>query len=251
MTRPHRLFAALPLLFALTLSAEPLQILVEDAASPWSRPDGSGYANTIVREAFLARGIAIDLMVVPYARCKARVMSGEAVACFNMAWEPSLQGLVSFSDQPLYTSEAQVFTTASPTPAHPQSLSELPAGSHFGLVNGYEYPPEVMAALRRFSIDYSNNETTLLKKLALRRIRYAVLVTDPKKQAAQLITQAGIAPGRVRYLFTAGSQGVYIGFSRRHPQGNAARLTFNEGMDSISSRLPQLLQADNPATQLR
>lgn len=251
MTRPYWLCAALPLLFALTLGAQPLQILVEDAASPWSRPDGTGYANTIVREAFRARGVAIELLVVPYARCKASVMSGEAAACFNMAWEPSLQGLVSFADQPLYTSEAQVFTASSRTPSPPQSLSAVPAGSLFGLVNGYEYPPEVMAVLRRFDIDYSNNETTLLKKLALRRIQYAVLVTDPKKQAAQLIAQAGIAPGRLRYLFTAGSQGVYIGFSSSHPEGNAARQIFNEGMNSISNRLPQLLQADNQPARLR
>lgn len=245
MIRTYSLCATLSFLFALTTAAQQLQILVEDAAGPWSRPDGTGYANTIVREAFLASGITIQLVVVPYARCKASVISGDAAACFNMAWEPSLQGLVTFAEQPLYTSEAQVFTTDPHSTERPQSLNGIPSGSRIGLVNGYEYPPEVMVALRRFNIDYSNNESSLLKKLVLRRIQYAVLVTDPKKQVTQLIANAGISPGLIRYLFTAGRQGVYIGFSNRHPEGSMARLAFNKGMNGIRSRLPKLLQADN------
>ncbi|WP_174875006.1 substrate-binding periplasmic protein [Vogesella oryzae] len=248
MRRLRLLLAAMLLSASLPLAAQTLKIMVEDAASPWSNPDGSGYANFIVREAFQSQGIDIELQVVPYARCKASVQSGESVACFNMAWEPSLQDQVIFADQPLYTSEARVFSSSSRSGGAPHSLAAIPAGSSIGLVNGYEYPPALMAAISRLTIDYSNNETTLLRKLALRRIRYAVLVTDPKKQAAQLIAQAGILPGQVRYLFTAGSQGVYIGFSVRHPDGEFARQQFNDGMSKIGSHIQQLLLRDIPAT---
>ena len=37
--------------------APPLEVAVEDAADVWSRADGTGYANDIVRAAFRAGGI--------------------------------------------------------------------------------------------------------------------------------------------------------------------------------------------------
>jgi hypothetical protein len=55
---------------------ETLTIMVEDAAAPWSRSDGTGYANDVVVAAFKEMGVEIQLRVVPYSRCKYLVLSG-------------------------------------------------------------------------------------------------------------------------------------------------------------------------------
>ena len=39
------------------MPANALEIAVEDDAAPWSQPDGTGYANDLVRAAFAAVGI--------------------------------------------------------------------------------------------------------------------------------------------------------------------------------------------------
>ncbi|MET0859109.1 MAG: hypothetical protein ABWY27_20345, partial [Telluria sp.] len=80
-----------------------LQILVEDAASPWSNHDGHGYANDLVRAAFAAAGVDVELVVVPYARCKAMVMQGSTVACFSMSASPELANRVRFSAKQLFS----------------------------------------------------------------------------------------------------------------------------------------------------
>ncbi|MEQ6291257.1 transporter substrate-binding domain-containing protein [Vogesella sp. GCM10023246] len=238
------LLALLPLSLA---HAAPLPVMVEDAASPWSNSNGSGYANAIVRAAFDAAGVPIKLIVVPYARCKASVLAGEAAACFNMAWEPALRGQVTFSSQPIFSSEARVYTASGNTRAGAASLDEIPAGSSIGLVNGYEYPRSLDSIGSRLRIDYANNESMLLRKLLAGRIQYAVLIIDAKKTEQRLLTGAGIAPQQLRYLFTAGSQGSYIGFSSKHPQGERARLRFEQGMQQIRARIPQIIAGDGAA----
>src|SRR4051812_32252616 len=74
-----------------------LDIMVEDAAAPWSRPDGRGYSNDIVRAAFRAALVDVRLIVVPYARCKRMVSTGRVAACFNMSWDSRLSGQVVFA----------------------------------------------------------------------------------------------------------------------------------------------------------
>ena len=78
-----------------------LEIYVENAADPFSRPDGTGYANDVVRAAFEAVGVRIKFTVVPYSRCKYKVLSGEAAACVSMSWDPSFEGRIRFADTPL------------------------------------------------------------------------------------------------------------------------------------------------------
>src|SRR3954453_2238945 len=78
-----------------------LEIYVENAADPFSRPDGTGYANDVVCAALAAVGVRITLKVVPYTRCKYKVLSGEAAACVSMSWDPSFEGRVKFADTPL------------------------------------------------------------------------------------------------------------------------------------------------------
>ena len=71
---------------------EPLEIHVENAADPFSRPDGTGYANDVVRAAFESVGVRVKFTVVPYARCKYKVLSGAAAVCVSMSWDPSFEG---------------------------------------------------------------------------------------------------------------------------------------------------------------
>src|SRR5499433_2311933 len=89
---PGTLILLVLVLFAARSSAEAqtksLVLAVEDDASPWSRPDGSGYANDVVRAAFKAVGVAVELQVVPYARCKRMALRGEVAGCFNMSPSP-------------------------------------------------------------------------------------------------------------------------------------------------------------------
>lgn len=214
------------------LQAEPLEIMVEDDAAPWSRADGDGHANAVVRAAYAASKTDIKLSVVPYARCKQMVINGLAPACFSMAWEPALQGKVVFAKAPLYEAYARFYFSAKHLPGVNQE-SQFKPGMRIGVVNGYEYPNSLQALKARGVIfETSISETLNLKKLERGRIDAALLMLDETKTDELLLAQAGVKD--VVFGFESGSQGSYLGFSTRHPLGEFARKKFDEGFQIIA-----------------
>ncbi|TFW03420.1 transporter substrate-binding domain-containing protein [Oxalobacteraceae bacterium OM1] len=207
--------------------AEQLDIMVEDAAAPWSRSDGTGYANEIVAAAFAAVGVDVKFTVLPYSRCKARVVAGLAPACFSISPEADLPDTIVLADKPIFTMHSKFFhNTAAPKTA--AGIDALQPGTVVALVNGYEYPDAIRGLKARgIVLDQSNSELISLKKLAVGRVDYAVVNVDRIKTEAELLQQAGI--GNVAFAFDGGSLGSYIGFSKTHPQGDYARRQFNAG----------------------
>jgi hypothetical protein len=125
-----------------------LEIYVENAADPFSRPDGTGYANDVVRAAFEAVGVRVNFKVVPYSRCKYMVLSGKTVACVSMSWDPSFAGKVKFADTPLINVTPVYYENRS-RPLAARSEAELGKGIVVGTIRGYEYPKTVMEAKAR------------------------------------------------------------------------------------------------------
>ncbi|HEU4375430.1 MAG TPA: transporter substrate-binding domain-containing protein [Telluria sp.] len=232
-----RPFPLAPLLCAALLGGAahgaPVRILVEDAASPWSNHAGEGYANDLVRAAFAAAGAAADLVVVPYARCKALVMQGGAPACFSMSAAPELERVVRFADKPLFSVTPRFYFNAR-QPLAARSVAELAAGTRVGIVHGYEYPPFVAGlAQRGIVLESARSDVANLQKLAAGRLDTALVMTDDMRSEELIQRQAGVAA--VGFAFATAPMGSYIGFSTRHPDGEAQRRLFNQGFQAISA----------------
>jgi polar amino acid transport system substrate-binding protein len=207
-------------------------IAAEDAAGQWSNRDGTGYANDVVREAYRAAGIAVIFKVVPYARCKHLVTSGDVVACFNMSPETGLHEYVRFSDKPLFVVQFDYFRNRR-KPLKAKKEIDIPPGTIVGIVIDYEYPQSAMKLKEKGVIfQEARDEETNLRKLALGRIDAAIINHNEIKPIAAMIDEAG-ALGSVEFAFHGGSMGSYIGFSRENPQGEFARKKFNRGYQII------------------
>ncbi|MET0857987.1 MAG: transporter substrate-binding domain-containing protein [Telluria sp.] len=169
-----------------------VQILVEDAASPWSNRDGTGYANDLVRAAFEAAGVTVDLTVVPYARCKTLVRQGGAVACFSMSDDLDMAKLVRFSDKPLFSVTPRFYYNVSRAP-RARSVEQLNAGMRVGIVLGYEYPPFVaQLAARGVVLENGRSDVANLRKLAVGRLDFALVMTDEMRSEELIQAQAGV-----------------------------------------------------------
>jgi polar amino acid transport system substrate-binding protein len=216
---------------SLLAQAAPIEIMVEDAAAPMSNPDGSGYANDIVLAAFAAMDTPVTLTVVPYARCKQYVLAGAVAGCLSMSDAPELEGKVRLADQPLFSAYPRFFYHARRAVAA-RSLDQLKPGLRLGIVNGYEYPAEILRLRERgIHLLPARSEATNLKKLAVGHIDLVVSMMDDFKSDATLLAQAGV--DNIVFAFQVTPQGSYIGFSSRHPQGEAARQLFNRGYAQI------------------
>ena len=211
----------------------PLRILVEDAASPWSNHAGEGYANDLVRAAFAAAGVDAELVVVPYARCKALVIQGGAVACFSMSAAPELDQLVRFADKPLFSVTPRFYFNRK-QPLAARSVAELAPGTRVGIVHGYEYPPLVaQLAQRGIKFESARSDVANLQKLAAGRLDAALVMTDEMRSEELIQRQAGV--GAVGFAFASAPMGSFIGFSTRHRDGEAQRRLFNQGFQAISA----------------
>ena len=209
-----------------------LRILVEDAASPWSNRAGDGYANDLVRAAFAAAGADVDLVVVPYARCKALVMQGGAVGCFSMSAAPELGSLVRFADKPLFSVTPKFYYNTS-RKVSARSVAELKPGMRVGIVHAYEYPPFVsQLAARGIIIETTRSDVANLRKLAAGRIDVALVMTDEMRSEELIERQADVH--NIAFAFQSAPMESFVGFSTAHPDGDAQRRRFNRGYQSIT-----------------
>ena len=211
--------------------AADLIIMAEDAAPPFSRADGTGFANDLVRAAFRAVGVDVALDVVPYARCKKDVEDGKVSACFGMSWYQGVEKSVVFSDQPIFLVHADVFLARGT--AGISRAEDLTTGKIIGIVNEYEYPDAVYNLRRNGAVlQPGKDDITNLRLLARGRLDAVVVMTNDLVPQLQKAIQAGVVQ-QVTYAFRLGEEQAYLGFSRKHPQGEAARRSFNEGYKRI------------------
>jgi ABC-type amino acid transport substrate-binding protein len=209
-----------------------VQIMVEDAASPWSNHAGEGYANDLVRAAFAAAGVDIDLIVVPYTRCKALVVQGGTVACFSMSAAAEFDKAVRFADKPLFSVTPKFYYNVKHKVAA-RSVAELGRGMRVGIVLGYEYPAFVANLARRgVVIDTARSDVANLQKLAAGRIDLALVMTDEMRTDVIIKQQADVHD--IALAFQGAPMDSFIGFSTAHPDGEAQRQRFNAGFRSIT-----------------
>ena len=213
----------------------PLDVAVEDGADVWSRADGTGYANDIVRAAFRAGGIEPHFLVVPYARCKAMVIQALVPACFSMSRDRSIPESVVFGDSANYTFHSDFYQNVR-RPLRAATGTQLPRGSLVGVVRGYEYP-DAIHRLERVGIIrlvVASSEPINLRKLADGRLDAAIINTDATKRAADLLERSGVR-SRVALAFQGDSLPAYVGFSKHHPLGANALARFNAGRRAIAA----------------
>jgi ABC-type amino acid transport substrate-binding protein len=213
-----------------------LTIMVEDAAAPWSKSDGTGYANEVVVAAFKEMGVAIRLRVVPYSRCKYMVLSGQVAACFNMSWQPEFEGKIKLAAQPIFKVSNDVFEHINaPLPKPPDGKCVLPPGTVVGITRDYEYSAQV-TALQTSGVVFENSlsDLTSLQKLAARRFQAALVMSNNLEVKNQKAKQSG-TEDVVRFAFNCGVENSTIGFSLAHPDGLRALEMYDEGYRRIKA----------------
>jgi len=214
-----------------------IEIMFEDAAEPWSKADGTGYANDIVVAAFQEVGVTVKKLVVPYARCKQMALLGKIPACVSMTWLPEFKGLIELAPDPLIILNSDVFENkAKPLSRPPANQCKLPAGLVVGVVNGYEYPKKTMA-LKPQAKNWvaSGSDIQSLQRLALGRIDVAVVITNDLEKRNQKAFAAQVED-RVGFAFNCGEQTGTIGFSLKAPKGTWARDLYKEGYRRLKEK---------------
>lgn len=106
------------------------------------------------------------LKVVPYSRCKYMVLSGQVAACFNMSWQPEIQGKIKLAARPIFKVSNDVFESIkAPLPKTPDGQCILPPGTIVGITRDYEYSAQVMVLQTSGAVfENSLSDSTSLQK---------------------------------------------------------------------------------------
>lgn len=214
---------------------ETFTIMVEDAAFPWSKNDGTGYANDVVIAAFKEMAVEVHLKVVPYARCKYTVLSGRVVACFSMSWTSEFEGKIKLASPPLYTVSNSIYENIkAPLPRPPNGSCYLPNGTTVGISRDYEYSPQATALKERGAIfESSRSDLISLRKLAAMRLSAALITSNYSEKQTHNIEPNDSE--NVQFAFNCGTTTASIGFSLTHPDGRRALDIYDMGFRRLNS----------------
>jgi len=215
-----------------------IEIDAEDSAGPWGKSDGSGCGNKIVTAAFKAADVNIKQRILPYSRCKLEVINGSIPACYSMSLSSELSGKVVFSALPLYVVHAEIISTDDNKFGikHISKNDDIPGDAAIGIVNGYEYPQDIVKILSQKSKIYLlDSEATILLMLKERRLDFGILMVDKLKTLAYVKKEAGMQDNRSFIsIFESGKQPSHIGFSIADPLGIKLKEKFDSGYRKIT-----------------
>jgi hypothetical protein len=216
-------------------AAEPLILLAEDEAAPWSCPDGTGFVNEVVLASYKAVGVPVILKVLPYARCKQQVIEGSAAGCFSMARDPSLNQTVIFSVRPVASCSVSLIQKIG-RPFVIPNANDRTDRAVIGIVNGYEYPQSFSAFCRteRVITEPARTEVLNFRKLDLGRVDAVLVDHNEIKSLESLCRKAGVSSA-VSVNREFGEMNLHIGFSLNHPRGRWAKDLYDRGYEIIRS----------------
>ena len=188
-------------------AGEPLRIGAEDDWAPYSSAaDGKpvGFAVDLVRAAWAAAGVPVELVSLPYARCMKQVDRGVLAGCFDTLRDVKTEPQYRWHQQPLF--KARIGTT-----------------------HGYDYGV-AFDADKSMLRDVAPSDLSSLRKLVAGRVDYALVYDRVANQIAKNHTTLGKGFELQGILV---EPHIYISFARNYPGIERIVSQFDEGLAII------------------
>lgn len=193
------------------IRAETIVIGAEDDWIPYSKSDGTGMANDIVRAAFASVGIQVKFKVQPYNRLLKLVEIGELLGVFNVPKDNNAEHLFYLGKEPLYYAHSAYFENTQ-HPLAAKNRDELHRVK-VAVVVGYGYGDHYLQSVAEKQIlpVVTHSETLGLKMLAAGRVDSTILFD---KTARELIKKLHLS-GKIEQAFSNENVPIYLAFSRQ------------------------------------
>lgn len=212
--------------------AETVTIGAEDDWAPYSSKvgkDAKGFAVDIVREAFKAAGVDVVFSPMLYARCMAVTKDGEMVGCFDAARNSALENNYLWHAKPLFNGKINIYSTADSTESS-LSVKDL-VGKNVGVTRDYEYGEE-FDTNNNIKRSVADKDSQGFQKLLNKRIPYMVAY---EKVANALFASNKEFTNKFKAVGLVADPGLYIAFSKKHPDAPKFLAKFNQGFETIQN----------------
>lgn len=207
-----------------------LRIGAEDDWYPYTAiKDGQvqGMSADIVRAAFAASQLDVELVPYPYARCMDMARSGQLAACFNTAPNERIAREYRLPEEPLFTDD--ILLWARRDDATPLAALDQLSGHSVAVTVGYEYGSllDGNPTIQRVEVRRDLNGFLMLQRqrvdfTAAYRGTALALFREHPELADQFIPVATLHHSR-----------LYLSVSRQHPDAERLIEHFDQGMRTI------------------
>lgn len=215
---------------AASVAATKLRIGAEDDWRPYAYVQAgqpTGFAVELVRAAWSAAGVDVELVPLPYARCMREVESGKLAGCFDTLRDARTEDKYLWHKYHLFRARIGIYGR-SDGPADPVNVQAL-RGKRVGVTNGYDYGTAFdgdPAMLR----DVAASDLTSLRKLVAGRVDYALVYDRVATEIAANNPTLGRS-FRLRGVLLEPS--LYLSFSKKYPNVEPLIAKFDAGLDAI------------------
>lgn len=210
--------------------AESVRIGAENDWYPYSaQRDGApvGMVPEIVRAAFAAQGIDVELVSLPYSRCMKMAESSLLLGCFDTLRNPLIEQKYRWAHHPLLRARIDIYARADAanTPVHLEDLH----GRRIGVTNGYEYgaPFDSDTTMQR---DIGDSDLNAIRKLIAGRVDYALIYT---RIASAAMRDHPELNGKFKSVGTLIEPEIYLSFGLDYANVSHYIDVFDAGMASI------------------
>ncbi|QDQ24881.1 transporter substrate-binding domain-containing protein [Chitinimonas arctica] len=227
-----RLLALLPiLLLALAAhAAERVRIGAENDWYPYSGVVGgqpAGLAVDLVRAAYAAVGVEVELVSLPYARCMKLTRESLLAGCFDTLRNPLLEKQYRWHKQALFKGRIDIYARIDRHKGR-ITLADL-RGKRIAVTNGYDYG-EAFDANKQMQRDIGDSDLFALRKLVAGRVDYALVYDRIATHIARNEPQLGAGYKSVGTLI---EPEIYLSFAPAYPEVEKLIGLFDQGLEKL------------------
>jgi polar amino acid transport system substrate-binding protein len=185
-----------------------VRIGAEDDWRPYSYVSGKepvGFAVDIVKAAWAAAGVSLELVPLPYARCMRMVDNGDLDGCFDTLRDARTEAHYRWHREPLFKARISIYGRTVGPNAPVIGPDDL-LGQRIGVTNGYDYGAKFDNDSRMVR-DVAVSDLASLRKLVAGRVDYALVydqvaghIADLHPELAPYFVQRGVLVEPLLYL---------------------------------------------------
>lgn len=214
--------------------AETITIAAEDDWAPYSsikhdKSGPQGLAPELIKKVFKLKGVDVQYVTLPFARCMYETLIGKTIGCFDATVTKENKNQYYWHNPPMFTEGLSVFARSSSQDQHIQ-IKDM-EGKMVGYTIGYTYSPEILQnrKIKLFGVTSDHNQ---LNMLANGRIQYALINTTP---GSMIVNQDPKLSGKVKIVGHLSDDDFWIAFSKTHPDGKRLMETFQSGLKQFKA----------------
>lgn len=206
-----------------------LRVGAEDGWPPYADAQGRGLSTDIVKAAFAAAGLEVNIETKPYARVLRELDSGHLDAGYNVVPQMSTEQRFIFGSVPVLTATVSFYYPPGAVKSY-QSVADIPTGTRIASIIDYEYGDRYEAQRGRFREYKVMRQSQIIRMLMAGRVEMAIMYD---RVAEHTLKRMDLPADTVVRGSLNRTSNVYVAFSRKNPRSAEYAARLDEGLLKI------------------